>query len=508
MTETPEVNTTPFAGNTVFHFYAYGPFSGRTVEFEAIETHLLSSLQAAFAQFRPGCELAIEVPKVNDWKASLTFTTLTDFTAAGVIEQVPALQLLAQLKQGVAAASKEEPMQLADYQKHAAFASLQKLAAANAGDSGNATIDLLSMVDIEEEDNGASLGAVNDLLSQVTYTGADAKKLSKQLDQVLQDSLDQIFKNATFLSLAGLWFGLAELFATDSVQVKVSVTDCAIEDYCDLTFEAFVGPNKGKLPEPSVLLYATPFESSADHVEVLHHLGRMADYLACPVLFPMAANFFKLKTWRMLTHYKDISGRMSGPEYIKWRKLRNEVGGRWLFPLAGALVRDDEGREGHIDACFWVAGHIARTLASGQWPDDALHQPAQAPAYRVAATLSLAQVRELSFEGFSTVHSITAGEVQLPVFNCLAGMTLEPGEQLSESVMVEYTFAYQLFVGALSKQLFSGAVSSKEEVAQFAGLASAEDVRIEDGEEGQRIYLVKTPFPVFGLQAEVIIAVG
>jgi hypothetical protein len=489
--------------DVVFNLYAFLKLSSSGTPFETCKPQVVTDLDAAFALWQPCCRVTITFPKVNDWQRDLSFSSLADFTEANLAKMVPELAVLHDLQQNLTELS--GTLEASAFADRPGWAALKALADANPGGGSGGTIDLLSMVDLGEEEPGGY---------PQLHAFAKGKKLQgKQSPLVMelkgiQDEIyDQIFKAPQFKELASHWQQLGLLVENLSDQVQLHVVDTIKEDYCDLVFQYFVEENDHHYPQPDFLSFDHAFTLKGGDLEILYHLGRMADYLTCPVTFDVDASVFQLKRWSHLTHFKDISGRLAGPAYIKWRKQRDEPGARWLFPTANPIVLTDhnQAHETQIAAHTCLQMTLLQRLAKGLWPSEPYDFEYEGQELRTASALTQEQGNDLAFEGFSGLRQPASDRLQFDTVNSLSKLTIEPGMEFSREVLAEYSFGYQFFAGWLSRYLQAHPEANPAQIAEIIGGNEA-TIRIEEDE--QRVILVQAPFHSYGIKPEVILGLG
>ena len=501
----------------VFHFCCFGNFSGSDEKRSFWEPMPVNrnSWDQLFEQLKPSVKLYIELPSVDDLQPTLHFDSLRSFSEKGVTTSLPILASLKALEIAVGKASKEAPLNLkacfGDLPDNSFFNTLKGIA----GDSGqDQAIDLLSMVDIGEEDeNEANLPETARFLDCSVYTGENRARLAAELVGLRRQILDQVWANPAFARLHACWRALKYFVTIDSI--SLSLIDCGRQEWCDATFSNFVKPDSGAPRPLDLAFYCDDLAYGEDDRHIAYHLGRMGEFLMCPLILNVAPALFGCKVWGHLSHLRDIGGRMSRPELIKWRKLRDEPGSVWLFLAVNPFRLDHEEADDAltqiaVPPSFYLALLVAESLKDGKWPGELLHPGFQLPiANRCLARLDEEQGYDLSFEGFCALTGKENGDrLHLLGMMSLAGIKIPMGQSLAAAGLVEYSLAYRFYVGNLSRFLQDNADNPDllEKLSAHGGLSHPDAIVVEE-EDGQRIFRIRPPFTIFGEQPDIILAV-
>jgi len=501
-----------------FHFCCFGNFSGAVAEREDWRPRELSrnNWDRLFEDLQPSATVDIALPKVDDLRLSLKFRSLRDFREKGLIAQVPLLSAMAELARALGAASKEKPFDAAEFLGQDALAPLRQLIESH---GQNQTVDLLSMVDLgeEEEDEGLSLPTLKSCLMQNRFEGADRGKAVAELNQVQRLILDQIEKDPAFQDLHGRWRGLRVFLPHIGPEIRVSLIDCLKSELCDAAFLTFVKPENGAPPPLDCAFFCEELGLGDDDRHILHHLGRMAERLTTPFILNAAPEVFGCKTWRHLSHVRDITGRLTAPTHVKWRKLREEESAHWLFLAVNPFLAK-EGDEPEEDgaasptapASYYLALLLIYHLHQGDWPSELT-----GPLGRLsAASACLAQLGEeqggeLAYEGFCAITGVDGGDtLRLLGMSGFGHIKIPAHMQLQPGNLVEFTLPYRFYSGCCSRFLHRCADDPEAgaKLRAFADAPNDSDFQYEEA-EGQKIYRVKAPFTVFGVRPDIILAV-
>ncbi len=499
-----------------FHFCCLGNFSGAVEEREDWAPRALSrnGWDALFEDFKPAIDVHVALPKVDDLRFRLEFRALGDFTEKGLTGRVPVLRDMAELGRALGSASKERPMDVGAFLAgNPELAPLQRLAEAH----GEAqTLDLLSMVDIGdgEEEETLSLPCLKACLGQTQYTGEERGKATAELERARRLIVDQILEDARFQALHGLWRGLKTLLPHTGGPIHVSLIDCLKSELCDAVYLTFVKPERGQ-PPPLDLAFCCEELGLADgDRHIIHHLGRMAERLAAPFILNAAPAVFQCKTWRRLTHVRDIGGRLSGPAHVKWRKLRDEPGAHWLFMAVNPFLAVEDGAEQDappsVPACCYLALLMAFHLKDGGWPGELTGPLGRlGAASACVAKLSDEQGCDLAYEGFCGITGVDGGDtLRLLGMSSFASIKIPAHLQLQSGALVEFTLPYRFYSGCCSRflQARAGEDDAEAKLRDFAGVPDDGAFQTERA-DGQAIYRFRAPFTVLGVHPDLILAI-
>ena len=495
-------------------FCCLGDFSGGGSSDGSGQPLVVSRNQwdSLFETLKPRAEIYVVLPKVDDLKLSVRFRSLKDFGPRGMENGVPFLRELRVLTEKVGSASGEKPVDPEKLRRE--NASLGVVADLAKAHGTAAEIDLLAMVDIGDGDqDDLNLPHLRSFFEQSVYEGRDRSKLMGELERVRSLVLDQMMSDPNLAGLHGRWRALK--FFVSCPGVRLSLIDGPKSRLCDSVFEHFIKPPSGQPYPLDLAFFCDEFEQSEQDHHILFHLGRMAENLAVPFLLNAGPRLFGCQSWRHLTAIRDFSGRLGGPGHVKWRKLRDEPGSRWLFLVVNPIRLDHEECDAHsvvsAPASFYPAMLLAGRLGDGVWPGELLHPGFQvAVAGRCLARLDEEQGFDLSFEGFCAVSGREEGDrVHLLGMLCFGAVMLPAQERLQAANLVEYSLPYQFYAGCCSRflQRYEGDADLPDKFRRFSAVGEEADIRFEQA-DGQRIFRIKAPFTVFGVHPDLILGIG
>ncbi len=497
-----------------FHFTCLGNFSGLTDERSAYPLMAVNrnSWDGLFEQLKPAITVTISLEGVRDFENRIVFARLADFSLKGITSQIAFLNDLTAFSNSLRQASEDNPLDVDDMvAKHPQLNVLKTMASQFT--EGEA-LDLLNMVDLgAAEETGPQLKYVKKVFSASKFTGHKREAAASEVITIVDDAANQVMKSAEYVSLESHWRGLKNLHAATEKNVSLSLIDCPKDELCDATFLTFIKPEEGDPASIDLLLTTFAFQKTDSDLHILHHLGRMSESLAVPFLMNADPQIFGARNTRLLQHIRDYSGRVSGPEYAKWRKQRDELGSRWLFVCVNEqVVKDGEDQSEQVLAAgsFVFASVLAKVLARGIWPGELMGPHGRLDdAGGSAIILSEEQASELGYEGFCSFTGTESGE-RLTVLgmNCLATVKIGIGQSPGARDFVEFTLSYSFFVGCLSRYIRSvaGEADAIAKIKEFVGAKAEEDVVLEQ-EDGQSYFRVKPSFTIFGLCPDVVVGI-
>ena len=497
----------------VFHFCCFGNFSGNREPSDTWDAFPVNrnSWDKLFETLNVSLQLSIQLPNVDDMDLSLSFDSLEAFSEKRIVKAVPLLAGLKALHQAVSGANSENPLTLGPLLENYPALRVAK-GLAEASDEGQ-VLDLLNMVDIGEDQDQMRLPKLKALFAGSSYDGNQRSKLAAEIDQVSSLILEQIQEDPTFNALYGRWRVLKQFLPL--LNVRLSLVDCIKEDLCDAVFSLCIKPDQGE-PQPlDLAFFCDEFADTEPDRHTLFHLGRMADSLAAPFILNASASVFGCKHWRHLTHLRDISGRIASPERVKWRKLREAPGARWLFlalsPIAMTPGDQDEGGDESptAPASAYPALLLGSRLAGEGWPGELLH-----PGHQLDfATACLAQLDEqqgydLAYEGFAAVSGKPNGDrLYLLGMFAFSRIMMPASESLEAANLVEHTLACRFYAGACSRFLMAnqGHPQLLSLLKKYAAIRDDSGLQVEEA-DGQQIYRLKPGFTILGVQPDVVLA--
>ncbi|MCB1049751.1 MAG: type VI secretion system contractile sheath large subunit [Acidobacteria bacterium] len=497
----------------------FGNFSGSDAERPTLAAVPLNRNQwdGLFVQFKPSIDLTLTLDNRIEIPGHLAFKSLADFQAKNVARNIPFLLQLNQLADAVGSASENQPL---DVQALLPKLNLLEPLVRLAKDfKDEPALDLLNMVDLGEADEAASGWSfkwLKALLAKPSYQGHKREATVNELRTIEAELLGQVQKLPKFKALEALWRSLKEALSSCRAPLEWALVDCADHEICDAVYLVCIKPEQGE-PEPvDLVVSAFQYGMSEEDLHRIYHLGRMGETLQAPVLLSAHPQLFGLNSNRMLQHYKDISGRMNGPAYAKWRKQREHSGSRWLFMAVNQFgLKSDDESQNEDTAVFGpgslaLAFVLAKELKENRWPGELLSPIGELDSFtHTESILTEQQGMDLGYEGFCAITQNRVNTaVQLLSMNSMAQVTIGLGESPSARDFVEFTLPYMFFVGCLARFLQKNgrADDAKERVKAYIGSLRDEDVVTEEA-DGQLLFRVKPPFSIYRIKPDIVLGV-
>lgn len=397
-------------------------------------------------------------------EVDLAFASLNDFRPKRIVQQVPVLARLYEMREGVRQVQAQEidldafrqRLQEAGVEKerveelhalldvHAAkgASSSKRRRTTEPKNEGDDALDrLLGMVDAGDDEPesettspdglvGALVGAASgDASSQPKERATAAARLLDDLDQTLGHQLNAIIGHPALRRLEAAWRGLKLLVDRidfrAGIELEVLPVDQAgLDDalYQHVLLPEHEGTDKAPL---SAIILDVAFTNSRDDLGLLEELASTAASLQVPMIGSVSPAFFGLEQEAGLSRLPLVGQHLDGPEYIAWRKLRETDQAQYLtltvprfllrYPYgvdqpADGIVFEEEGQlwgHGSLLAGVAIADSFARTGSSAHVrnrpiEDLPLWQGAQG-ATPLAATLATDKQRELADAGFAVL---------------------------------------------------------------------------------------------------------
>lgn len=215
--------------------------------------------------------------------------------------------------------------------------------------------EILEFTRLAEQDEGYELArqGVEAMLSELLTKSEPIERVDKslvdqmidELDQRLGRQLDEILHNDDFQKLEAAWRGLAFLVNRTDFNENIRVEllnvdkDELLEDFEDAPelnqtamFQKVYTEEYGQFGgEPyGVLVGGYEFGPSAQDVKLLESLSGLAAVTHAPFIASAGPSFFGLNEFDELPDLKELDSMFEGPQYLKWRGLRDTEDSRNL----------------------------------------------------------------------------------------------------------------------------------------------------------------------------------
>lgn len=178
-----------------------------------------------------------------------------------------------------------------------------------------------------------------------------------EIDAAVSSQVDEVLHHPEFRRLEATWCGLKLLVErTDferPIMIELLATDREhlLERFDSLVYE----PESASVSVDPVSLVVLDFEfgrSPAD-LDLLRALSERAAVISTPILAPVGPPFFGVDRAGALEAKVGLRQEFAGPEFAKWKGLRESDHARWLGLIANRfLLRPDYGSDGGAARTF------------------------------------------------------------------------------------------------------------------------------------------------------------
>ncbi len=207
--------------------------------------------------------------------------------------------------------------------------------------------EILEFTRLDEQDEGYQLArqGVETMLAELLKKDEPVERVDKslvdqmidELDRRLGEQLDEILHNDDFQSLESSWRGLAFLVNRTDFDENINVevlnvnTDELREDFEDAPelnqtamFQKVYTDEYGQFGgEPyGVMIGDYAFTPAAVDVSLLENMSALAAVTHAPFISSASPKFFGLESFSELADLKEVDSLFDGPQYVKWRGLR------------------------------------------------------------------------------------------------------------------------------------------------------------------------------------------
>ncbi|WP_086480190.1 type VI secretion system contractile sheath large subunit [Oceanospirillum sanctuarii] len=208
--------------------------------------------------------------------------------------------------------------------------------------------EILEFTRLAEQDEGYELArqGVEAMLSELLTKSEPVERVDKslvdqmidELDQRLGQQLDAILHNDEFQKLESAWRGLAFLVNRTDFNENIRVEllnvdkDELLEDFEDAPelnqtamFQKVYTEEYGQFGgEPyGVLVGGYEFGPGAQDIKLLESMSGLAAVTHAPFIASAGPSFFGLGEFDELPDLKELDSLFEGPQYLKWRGLRD-----------------------------------------------------------------------------------------------------------------------------------------------------------------------------------------
>jgi len=515
------------------------------------------SFAALLADVRPTLALAVEDPLADgqEWEFQLAFDSIKSFEPAAFLAHVPNARwrlgvrekLLARQQAAISADELDDALSAAAAADRSLSYLTQPTAASGAaGGAGVAPPSSGSILDmVEEPTEGARIAADIERLAAAAgdaaarLPAAEAARIGKLLERVERELgliAAAVLKHNDVRRLEMAWRGLK--FLVDRVDfregVRLAVLHAPRDAFVERVIEHVINPAfNGDIPTPGLIVCDYLFANSAADIETLDRLARHAASLPAPAVVSLSAQFFNLKSLRLIKNLPSLPGMIDGWEYAKWRGLRDQPYAKSLAAVVGRFILRPpyEARPRARDFSFpesvqsigdlvWGGGHLAvavcaaRAYARHGWPTrmwgaeagkiedlPLVPNPAdpQNPWGPGELTLPDRRVDELPAIGVNLLQSIPNKDYCMLLGGVTAARPIKTAETSSQQAALEISMPYQQFSNIASaflcEQLPALRGLEPQQIQQrlLAGLAELLQLKDEEDKEAVQVGVGHNP---------------
>ncbi len=360
------------------------------------------SFSAVLSQAAPAVAIALPDPLAGgqDWEFQVRFEKISDFDPEELLNQCSqgrtrlALRdkLLARQTGQASEADWQQACQVAA-QTDPSLAWLLQTDAPPPQVQPPAGASILDMVDEPDDKVARDVAGLAEAAGneESRISGSESGRLKAQLASLERECgviADALLKHAEIRRLETVWRSLWLLVERSDFRagVRLMLVHAEREHAVDQLIEQIIEPAfEGNLPTPSLLVFDYACGRTPVELEMLDYLAQHAQSLPTPVTVPLTADFFELKSLRLLKNLPNLSGLVDSWEYAKWRTLREQPYARSLAPVLGRFIlrsphepkskglpfRETVAKIGDV---LWCHGHIALALSAARafardgWP--------------------------------------------------------------------------------------------------------------------------------------------
>lgn len=215
--------------------------------------------------------------------------------------------------------------------------------------------DIIESTQIKPDDDAYKLTmqGLHALVAQLASTEAVGEKVTKsvidnmiaELDRQISLQLDEILHHEDFQKVESLWRSLKFLVdrtdfrENNKIEILNVDKDELLEDFEDapdvtksglykLVYTKEYGQFGGEPYAAIIGNYA--FGPGAQDVKLLGYLGSVASMAHAPFIGAVAPSMFGLESFDGISRLKDLKSTFEGPQYAKWRSLRDSEDARYI----------------------------------------------------------------------------------------------------------------------------------------------------------------------------------
>ena len=253
--------------------------------------------------------------------------------------------------------------------------------------------DIIESTHIKPDDDAYDLTmqGLHALISKIASPDAGIEKVTKavvddmiaELDRKISLQLDEILHNEVFQKVESLWRSLKFLVdrtdfkENNKLEILNVSKEELLEDFQDapevtksglykLVYTKEYGQFGGEPYATMIGNYA--FGSSPQDMKLLGYLGSVASMAHAPFIGAVAPSMFGLDTFAGISQLKDLSSIFDGPQYAKWKSLRESEDARYIGLLMPRfLLRLPYGKETEPVKSFDYSEDVSQDNESYLW---------------------------------------------------------------------------------------------------------------------------------------------
>jgi predicted component of type VI protein secretion system len=190
-----------------------------------------------------------------------------------------------------------------------------------------------------------------------------ARDATGQLDFILRENLNYIFRSKSFQTLEASWRGLKLLLQQGGINNDRKIE---IVPVCQNTLEETLNHLITVLIDnpPSLVLIDLPFDNSPLKLNLLEKIASFSETLLVPAITWITPGFFDLDNWEDLKRLPFLPHYLEEPPFAKWQRLKTS-------PAANnmpRLIRFDEPGQLWISPVWALGALIGQSVARNGWP--------------------------------------------------------------------------------------------------------------------------------------------
>ncbi len=317
-------------------------------------------------------------------EVDLTFTSLKDFTPDLLVQRVPVLNALLEVKKTLvsyhsgkvdkAALQPFVANELIPYPIRSLLSDIAKKSdsqmpmappaqTTQPEEQGSVLDSILDMTvetktETPKEDRGDSLEKpVDGLIQGVTHglstdvSTTDVAKITETIDTVIGSQVDAVLHDKDFVTLESAWRELKFLIDNTNFRagIKVQVIVCAKEALCESLATHLFRPawNEGVMA-PDVVVSCHALGQGPAAIDIVQNLAAFGQSTQTPIIAWAGPSFFGCEDFGELEEkVPSLRAALTGTGYERWRSIRETSEASWLVLATNSFaLRNRYGKEG------------------------------------------------------------------------------------------------------------------------------------------------------------------